>query len=128
MEQKNKTSAVDSRIAAVIARRAGASSTASFEIIREDGKEVETRRQRNDGRQDVTVPSVQAPTERDSRGTIGDEYTAPSNDPKEPVRIGSMTLYRSGLTGWERQLTRDASDYELHLSDGRVVRRPDEIL
>jgi len=100
-----------------------------FPMTVTEGSEVETKRPRNDGQVDITVPSRSAPTEQDMRGRIKDDHVMPESTPTEPIKIGEVVLYKTGLSGWERRLTKDGdSDWELHLPGGRIVRNTNEIL
>jgi hypothetical protein len=45
------------------------------------------------------------------------------------VKVGNVTLRKSGLTGWEKRFTRGGdSDWELTVADGSIVRDPNDIL
>ena len=92
------------------------------------------------GQTDATVPSARtreqelAEREADKRGTagqegtIGDRYEMPSGEGSEPVKIGSVTLRKSGLVKFERVYTPNASDYQLVIEDGTVLNSIHEIV
>ena len=118
---------INQRILRAKERAAGRSG--DFPItVENNGVGPEAPQPRNDGRKDVTVPSLPTPAIRDERGRIGDEHTMPDNAPLEPLKVGSMILYKSGLVGFEKAFSRNSSDWELHLEDGRIERDPNMIL
>ena len=119
---------LNQRILAAKERAAGRNGNFDYTVTQGTEQEVK-RARRPDGRQDVTVPSLPAPAARDERGRIGDDHTMPDNAPLEPLKIGRLVLYKSGVKGFERVFSKIKSDWELHnIEDGRIVYEPNEIL
>jgi hypothetical protein len=121
---QNKTTAVDERIAAVIARKAGASSSERFEIVRQDG--VEPLRNRvGAGQIDSTVVCSQF-KEPEKPRTIkpADQLDANAAKlaPDAIVKVGDrVTIAPSTISGWEARLTRGWTAFDVTL-DGKPVK------
>jgi hypothetical protein len=116
--------AVNSRIAASIARRAGASSSEQFPVTIEQGSEP-IRNRVGAGQIDATVKcSDWKEPERETGYKPADEMNV---DPVEPdvadqIVLGNVTIQPNPIAGtWEGRFTRDGdSRYEV-LVDGRRV-------
>jgi hypothetical protein len=61
-------------------------------------------------------------------GIIGDAYRMPDGEGSEPVKVGTVTLRKTGLVGYERAYTPNASDYQLVLASGEVLNSVHEIV
>jgi hypothetical protein len=121
---QNKTTAVDERIAAVIARKAGASSSERFEIVRQDG--VEPLRNRvGAGQIDSTVVCSQFKEPEKPRTIKPADQLDANAAPLAPdaiVKIGErVTIAPSTISGWEARFTRGWTAYDVTL-DGKPVK------
>jgi len=125
-EKTNETRAVDARIAKVLARRAGASSSESFEILREDGQEP-VRNRVAPNQIDVTVACSQfkepeKPTGFKPTDELNENHPEPSE--AETVTIGDSVVIRPNplYRTWEGRFTPGADGrYEVLLNGQRMV-------
>jgi hypothetical protein len=115
--------AVDERIAASIARRAGASSSEQFPVTIEQG----TEKVRNRVAPNQIESTVRCSEWKEPEKPTGYKPADIKNvDPVEPrpdeiITVGRVTFAPSPITGWEARLTRGWTAYDITL-DGEVVK------
>jgi hypothetical protein len=120
----NKTTAVDERIARVIARRAGASSSERFEILREDGTET-LRNRVGAGQIDATVACSQFKEPEKPKGFVPADiknFDPIEPSPEECIVIGNVTIRPNPIANtWEGRLTPGGTTAHEVLLDGERV-------
>jgi len=122
---QTETNAVDSRIAAVISRRAGASSTAQFPITRTEGTEP-VRNRMPKGSVDATVKfSTVVEPERSKAIKPADELNENHPEPNsdEAITIGDTVIRPNMIAGtWEGRLTAGGNAaHEVLVNGVRVI-------
>ena len=114
--------AVDSRIAASIARRTGASSTESFPITRTEGTEVQKPRV-GAGQVEASIPFSKW-TEADPQPKVIKPADQLDANPKEPseaetITLGNLVIRPNPIANtWEGRLTRGGNASHEVLVDG----------
>jgi hypothetical protein len=122
----NETNAVDSRIAAVIARRAGASSSEQYPVTIEQGQEPQRTRLPK-GQIDATVKfSTVVEPEKSKEFKPADELNENHPEPSEAetIVIGDSVVIRPNplYRTWEGRFTPGADGrYEVLLNGQRMV-------
>jgi hypothetical protein len=128
-DQNAETNAVDSRIAAVISRRVGASSTEQFPITRTEGTEP-VRNRMPKGSVDASVKfSTVVEPERAKIIRPADQLSqdAAPLAADAIVKVSDrVTIAPSTISGWEARLTRGWTAYDVTL-DGKPV-KGDQVL
>jgi hypothetical protein len=123
-QKPNQTSAVDERVASVLNRRAGASSTEQYPITRTEGSEP-LRNRLPKHQIDASVRFSEVVEPEKPTGYKPADVLSQDAAPLAPdavVKIGDrVTIAPSTISGWEARLTRGWTAYDITF-DGEVVK------